>query len=70
MIARAQERDLDLEQFEAAVARTCRLNDSIEQRPDVRAGRLQVEIAERAVHDANIQWAPSLNLLSQLNYAM
>ena len=68
-VATAAPGDLDLEQFEAAVARTCRLNDSIEQRPDVRAGRLQVEIAERAVHDADLQWAPSLNLLSQLNYA-
>jgi len=68
-IAIAAPGDLDLEQFEAAVARTCRLNENIEKRPDVRAGRLQVEIAERAVHDANLQWAPSLNLLSQLNYA-
>jgi multidrug efflux system outer membrane protein len=61
--------DLDLERFEAAVARTCRLNDDIEKRPDVRARRLQVEIAERSVRDADLQYAPSLNLLSQLNYA-
>lgn len=61
--------DLDLEQFEAAVARTCRLNEDIERRPDVRAARLQVEIAERSVHDANLQWAPSLNIASAFNYA-
>ena len=61
--------DLDLERFEAAVARTCRMNDDIEKRPDVRAGRLQVEIAQRTVHDADLQYAPSLGLLSQLSYA-
>jgi outer membrane protein TolC len=61
--------DLDLEEFEAAVARTCRLNEDIERRPDVRRAHLQVEIAERQVRDADLQLAPSLNLLSQLNYA-
>jgi multidrug efflux system outer membrane protein len=61
--------DLDLERFEAAVARTCRMNEDIERRPDVRAARLQVEIAERSVKDADLQLAPSLNLSSQANYA-
>ena len=61
--------DLELEQFEAAVARTCRLNDEIERRPDVRAARLRVDVAERAVRDAELQLAPSLNVSSQLSYA-
>jgi outer membrane protein, multidrug efflux system len=61
--------DLDLGPFEAAVARTCRMNAEIERRPDVRAARLRVEVAERAVHDAELQLAPSLNLTSQLSYA-
>jgi multidrug efflux system outer membrane protein len=61
--------DLDLERFEAAVARTCRMNEDIEKRPDVRAARLQVELAERSVKDADLQLSPSLNLSSQANYA-
>jgi outer membrane protein TolC len=61
--------DLDLEQFEAAVARSCRLNDDIERRPDVAAARDRVELARRAIHAAELLFAPSLNLSSQLNYS-
>jgi outer membrane protein TolC len=61
--------DLDLDQFEGAVAHTCRLNDDIERRPDIAAARMQFEIAQRAVHDAELQLAPSLGLSSQLGYA-
>jgi multidrug efflux system outer membrane protein len=68
-VAVAAPGDLDLEQFEAAVARTCRWNDQIERRPDVRAARARVEVAERAVRDAQLQLAPSLNVTSQLSYA-
>jgi multidrug efflux system outer membrane protein len=68
-VAVAAPGDLDLEQFEAAVARTCRSNDQIELRPDVRAARGRVEVAERAVRDAELQLAPSLNITSQLGYA-
>jgi outer membrane protein TolC len=60
---------LDLEELERAVARTCRLNEDIERRPDVAAARKRVEIAERAIHDAELQLAPSLGAVSQLNYA-
>jgi outer membrane protein TolC len=60
---------LDLEQFEAAVARTCRLNDEIERRPDVAAARGRVEVAERTVTDAALQIAPYITLSSQLNYS-
>jgi outer membrane protein, multidrug efflux system len=56
--------DLQLGQFETAVARTCRLNDDIEKRPDVVAARKRIEIAERGVEDANLQFAPSLLLSS------
>ncbi len=68
-VAVAAPGDLDLERFEAAIARTCRMNEDVEKRPDVRASRLQLEITERAVHDADLQYAPSLGLLSQLGYA-
>lgn len=61
--------DLDLDQFEGAVAHTCRLNDDIERRPDIAAARMQLEIAQRAVHDAELQLSPSLGLSSQLGYA-
>ncbi len=61
--------DLNLVDFEAAVARTCRLNDDIEQRPDVAAARKRVEIAERGVTDADLMYAPSLSLGSQAQAA-
>jgi len=56
--------DLELGQFEAAVARTCKLNDDIEKRPDVAAARKRIEIAERGVTDADLLFAPSLVLSS------
>jgi outer membrane protein TolC len=54
--------DLRLADFDAAVARTCRLNDDIERRPDVAAARLRAEIAQRGVHDAELMFAPSVSL--------
>jgi multidrug efflux system outer membrane protein len=61
--------DLDLAEFEASVARTCRLNDNIERRPDVVAARRRVEVAQRGVTDADLQFAPSLVLGSQAQAA-
>jgi outer membrane protein TolC len=58
--------DLNLEEFEAAVARTCHLNDDIERRPDVVAARSRLKIAERGVHDAELMFAPFLTVGSQL----
>jgi outer membrane protein TolC len=57
--------DLSLDEFDAAVARTCRLNDDIEHRPDIAAARLRTEIAERGVHDAELIFSPSLSVGSQ-----
>jgi outer membrane protein TolC len=62
-------KDLDLDAFDRAVARTCRLNEEIERRPDVAAARKRVELAERAVTDADLELAPTLAAVSQLNYA-
>lgn len=56
---------LDLDQFEAAVARTCRLNDDIDHRPDIAAAQGRVVIAERNVHDAELLFSPSIALSSQ-----
>ncbi len=60
--------DLDLEQFEASVARTCRLNEVIERRPDIAAARARLEVSERAVRDAELLFAPSVNVASQVGY--
>jgi len=60
---------LDLAGLEQAVARTCRLNQDLEQRPDVATARLRVELAERQVHDAELQIAPTVNVTSQAGYA-
>jgi multidrug efflux system outer membrane protein len=60
---------LDLDQFQIAVAHTCRMNDEIEHRPDVVAARGRVELAERAEKDAALMIAPSVTLGSQLNYS-
>ena len=58
--------DLSLDDFEAAVARTCKLNDDLEHRPDVVAARLREEIAERGVHDAELMFSPFVSVASQL----
>ena len=61
--------DLDLEQFEAAVAKTCRPTDDIEQRPDVRAAEKRVEVAKRGVRDAELLLSPWLTVSSQASYS-
>jgi multidrug efflux system outer membrane protein len=61
--------DLQLAEFEAAVARSCKLNDDIEKRPDVTAARGRVEIARRGVTDADLEFAPTLVLSSQAQAA-
>jgi outer membrane protein TolC len=65
----APPQDVDLATFESAVARTCRLNDDIERRPDVAAARMRLEIAERSVHDAELMFSPSLVVSSTLQYS-
>jgi multidrug efflux system outer membrane protein len=60
---------LDLEAFEVAVANTCHLNEDIERRPDVREALARVDVALRTVRDAELQFAPSLTVASQLNYS-
>lgn len=60
---------LDLDAFERAVAQTCKLTPDFEQRPDVAAARERLEVAERLVDDAKLQYAPTLDLVSELNHA-
>jgi outer membrane protein, multidrug efflux system len=68
-VALAPPDDLDLEAFESAVVRSCRLNEDVEHRPDVAAARARVEIAERTVRDADLQLAPTLAVVSEVGYA-
>jgi outer membrane protein TolC len=56
----------DLTSIEHAVADTCRLNESIEQRPDVVAAAQRVAQARRAIVDAKLRLAPALSLDSTL----
>ena len=60
--------DLDLVRFEDAVAQTCRLNADIERRPDVVAARERAEVAERTVHDAELQFSPWIALDAAAQY--
>ncbi|HEY2510545.1 MAG TPA: TolC family protein [Polyangiaceae bacterium] len=57
---------LDLAAFEKSVAATCRLNAEIEKRPDVVAARQRLDVAERAIDDVWLQFAPTLGVQSQL----
>jgi multidrug efflux system outer membrane protein len=68
-VAIAPPGDLDLEQFEASVARTCRPNEDIERRPDVRAARMHLEIAKRGVREAELLFSPHLDLGSQFSHS-
>jgi outer membrane protein TolC len=67
-IAASPPRDLDLDKLERAVASSCRLNEELERRPDIVAARTRVEIARRAITDAELMTAPTLGVTSQLAY--
>ncbi|HEY0195729.1 MAG TPA: TolC family protein [Kofleriaceae bacterium] len=53
---------LDLEGFEKAVAGTCRFSQDVEHRPDIAAAAQRVALADRAVTDAELLFAPTLAL--------
>lgn len=60
---------LDLQQFEQAVAQTCKLNADLERRPDVAAAALRLEVAERNVTSAELQPLPIVSLFAQGGHA-
>lgn len=60
---------LDLEGFERAVAQSCRLDKSVEQRADLAAARARIAIADRGVTDAKLQFAPTIGVTSQAAYS-
>jgi outer membrane protein, multidrug efflux system len=57
---------LDLEQFEATVAATCRVNPDLERRADVQAAVRRVLLAKRAVDDIWLSFVPTFVLGSAL----
>jgi outer membrane protein, multidrug efflux system len=59
---------LDMAAFERAVAGTCQLRADIEQRSDVAAARARLEVAERLVDDAELQYLPTVDLLSRFRH--
>jgi outer membrane protein, multidrug efflux system len=61
--------ELDLDGFEASVAKTCHIAKDIEQRADVAAARQRVAVADRAITDAKLMFAPYLNVGSQASWA-
>ena len=65
-VATAFAHDADMATLQAAVARTCRLNDDLERRPDIVAARTRVEIAQRAIRDAELMFVPSVSVSSTL----
>jgi outer membrane protein TolC len=60
--------DLDLAALERAIVQTCRMNADIESDPLVAASRGRLELAERAIEDAELRVAPSLSFASQGGY--
>jgi outer membrane protein, multidrug efflux system len=56
---------LDIEGFEKAIATTCRPTADIEHRADVATARQRVDIAERAITDAELRFVPTLGVTSQ-----
>jgi multidrug efflux system outer membrane protein len=61
--------NLDLGDFEKAVAGTCRINADLERRPDIAAARSRLLVAERGENDALLQYAPAVALQSQVTYS-
>jgi multidrug efflux system outer membrane protein len=57
--------DFDFESFQKQVAHTCRLNDSLEKRPDIAAARARVDIAKRTETDALLLMSPTLGVAAQ-----
>ncbi|MDB4953721.1 MAG: Heavy metal efflux outer membrane protein CzcC family [Myxococcales bacterium] len=59
--------DLDLDGLERAIAASCRPATDLDRRADVAAARKRVEIASRGIDDANLRFAPSLDVTSEVS---
>lgn len=60
---------LDLDGFERAIAGSCRLDKSVEQRSDIVAARAKIAIADRGINDAKLQFAPTIGVTSTAAYS-
>ncbi len=60
--------DISLDEIQTTVSRICR-GESLESRADIRALRLQKEIAERAVTDADLRYVPTAEVSSTASYS-
>jgi len=60
--------DIKLDSLAADARSTCTQAPSIDQRPDVRAGRANVEVADRNVSSINRAYLPTVDFVSTLAY--
>ena len=58
---------VDLNGLEQSAKSTCKPADSVDSRADIAALNKKVEVAHRAINDAKLQFAPTLDLRSQLS---
>lgn len=58
--------DVDLRGLEEGARTICKQAGSVDERPDVAALKKRVEVAHRNVNDVKFQFAPTVNLQSQL----
>ncbi len=59
------EREISLDDILATTRRMCEAQGSIEQRADILSARKQVELGERSIRDAELQYAPKINFVSR-----
>ena len=57
-------RDLDLDTFARDSERACPRAGSVEDRPDVAAAREQITVERRQLHDVELAFAPTVNLVT------
>lgn len=60
---------VDLNGLEQSAKNTCKPADNVDARADIAALSKKVDVAHRAINDAKLQFAPTLDLRSQLNAA-
>lgn len=60
--------ELDLGALERAIVETCSIRRDIELQPQVAASRARLELARRAITDAELRVAPSLSIGSQAGW--
>ncbi|MEB2312930.1 MAG: TolC family protein [Sorangiineae bacterium] len=59
---------ITLDSLAGDAARVCHADPNVESRPDVRAAKAEVEVAERNVDSVDWQYLPTVDLVSDLGY--